>query len=106
MQPQKIALLCLMLLGVVQLVTSLRGGREGGQARLRILIKASGSPQPAEGLIRYLLWELTFWRGLDVRLSLVMDEPCEEMRAVEAILLEEGLLEPANDFEPDLVFVL
>lgn len=35
-----------------------------------------------------------------------MDEPCEEMRAVEAILLEEGLLEPANDFEPDLVFVL
>jgi hypothetical protein len=106
MQPQKIALSVIMLLGALQLVMSVARLRGAGQRGLKILIKAQSSAQLAEGLIRYLMWELALWRGLDVEISLVVDESCEEMRAIEAIMRAEGLLEPPNGFDPDLTFVL
>ncbi len=106
MQPQKIALSVLILLGALQLVISVTRPRGTGQGKLKILIKAHNSAQLAEGLIRYLLWELALWRGLDLEISLVLDESCEEMRAIEAIMREEGLLEPQSGFDPDLTFVL
>jgi hypothetical protein len=109
MQPQKIALLVIMILSAAELLSSIRHPQRVGRAGLRILIKARENPQLAEGLVRYLLWELAVWRGLDVEVSLEFDatcSSCDEIQAIQAILLEEGLVGPAHDLSPDLVFVV
>lgn len=109
MQPQKIALLILMILSLVELLSCAGRRQRVRPAGLRILIKARERPQLAEGLVRYLMWELAVWRGLDIEVILEIDSSCaprEEMKAVQAILLEEGLLSPARDLVPDLVFIV
>ena len=109
MQPQKIALLVIMILSAVELLSSLGRPKREGPIGLKILVKARDYPQLAEGLVRYLLRDLAVWRGLDLEVCLEIEAPCglsEEMQAIQAILLEEGLVGPAHDLQPDLIFVV
>lgn len=104
MNPQKIALLVVFVLGTLELLGNPM--RRRPPVELKILIKAQKSPQLAEGLVRYLTWNLAVRRGLRIGIDLVVEGPGHELRAIHSMLLEEGLLEAQSVSEPDLVFVI
>lgn len=113
MELQKVALLVIIVLSVLEIASNALRDKRKDRTRLKILIKARDNPYLVEGLVRCVVWELSFLRGLDVEVGLEIDSSCtmyRETHALGAILIEEGLVGPvfreSSGFEPDLVFVV
>lgn len=104
MNPQRLALLAVIVACFLDLLGNPM--RRRPSVELKILIKARKSPQLAEGLIRYLVWDLALRRGIRVGIGLAVEGPGDEPRAICAALLRDGLLEGEAPSDPDLVFVI
>ncbi|MGI6633397.1 MAG: hypothetical protein ACOX5M_10230 [Bacillota bacterium] len=105
MNPQR----TLLLLAIACCLADLFAGFLKNQhaRELKILIKACNSPQLAEGLIRYLYWDLALFGGLRLSIDLQIDDAVGELAAIRRALVRDGLVEDeSSTLEPDLVFIV